>query len=107
MDKHFTAKEFFSNILNGIGVGIVIALIPNAILGVLFTYLAQFHPILEMFNQALLLMQFGMSFIIGVIVANQFKFQATDAVMIGAAGLIGSGAVKIENGTYTFAVLGM
>ncbi|MEY9140637.1 PTS transporter subunit IIC [Mammaliicoccus lentus] len=106
MDKHFTAKEFFSNILNGIGVGIVIALIPNAILGVLFTYLAQFHPILEMFNQALLLMQFGMSFIIGVIVANQFKFQATDAVMIGAAGLIGSGAVKIENGTYTFASIG-
>ena len=50
MDKHFTVKEFFSNILNGIGVGIVIALIPNAILGVLFSYLSQFHPLLEMFN---------------------------------------------------------
>ncbi|MCJ0908081.1 PTS sugar transporter subunit IIC [Mammaliicoccus sciuri] len=106
MDKHFTVKEFFSNILNGIGVGIVIALIPNAILGVLFSYLSQFHPLLEMFNQTLLLMQFAMSFIIGIVVAHQFKFQATDAVMIGAAGLIGSGAVKIQNGQFIFVSIG-
>ncbi|GGI40665.1 PTS transporter subunit IIC [Mammaliicoccus stepanovicii] len=106
MTKSITTKEFFFNILNGVGIGIVIALVPNAILGVLFSYLSQFHPILEMFNQALLLMQFGMSFIIGVVVANQFKFQATDAVMIGAAGLIGSGAVTVNQGKFIFTNIG-
>lgn len=106
MNQQFTIKEFFFNILNGIGVGIVIALVPNAILGVLFSYLSQFHPLLEMFNQGLLLMQFAMSFIIGVVVANQFKFQATDAVLIGAAGLIGSGALHYENGQFTFVSIG-
>lgn len=106
MNKRFTVKEFFFNILNGVGIGVVIALIPNAILGVLFGYLASQHPIFELFNEVLILMQFTMSFIIGVVVANQFKMQATDAVMIGAAGFIGSGAVKIYNGTFVLASIG-
>lgn len=106
MEKRYTMKEFFFNILNGVGIGIVIALIPNAILGVLFSYLSEYHTFFSMFNEALLMMQFAMSFIIGVVVANQFKFEATDAVMIGAAGLIGSGAVTFTKGNFVFAGIG-
>ncbi|EEQ81085.1 hypothetical protein STAWA0001_2347 [Staphylococcus warneri L37603] len=40
-------KEFIFRVLSGVAVGIVAGLVPNAILGEIFKYLMQFHPILK------------------------------------------------------------
>lgn len=36
-------KSFVMKVLNGVAIAIVVALIPNAILGGLFKYLGQYH----------------------------------------------------------------
>lgn len=43
--KKISAKEFMNKVLAGVAMGIVVGLIPNAILGELFKYLSQYHDI--------------------------------------------------------------
>lgn len=87
-------KTFFFNILNGMATGIVIALIPNAMLGELFKYLASFHPVFTSLGQMLLMFQFCAAIIIGVLVGHQLKFNGVQSAVIGGAAFIGSGAVQ-------------
>ncbi|GGB01933.1 PTS transporter subunit IIC [Macrococcus hajekii] len=87
-------KSFFFKILNGMATGIVVALIPNAMLGELFKYLAQYHDIFNVLLQFLLIFQFSASIIIGTLVGHQFKMNGPQSAIIGGAAFIGSGAVK-------------
>lgn len=87
-------KSFFFKILNGMATGIVVALIPNAMLGELFKYLAQHHDIFNVLLQFLQIFQFCASIIIGTLVGHQFKMNGPQSAIIGGAAFIGSGAVK-------------
>lgn len=90
-------KTFFFNILNGMATGIVISLIPNAMLGELFKYLAAYHPIFIALGQLLLMFQFSASMIIGILVGHQFKLSGPQSAILGGAAFIGSGAVKFDD----------
>ncbi|MGV2420052.1 MAG UNVERIFIED_CONTAM: PTS sugar transporter subunit IIC, partial [Staphylococcus saprophyticus] len=88
---------FFSNILQAVGAGVVIALIPNAMLGELLKFFKEDNQLLESVYQLVVLIQSFMAFIIGVLAAHQFKFSGAGATMVGVSAMLGSGAVKITS----------
>lgn len=89
-------KVFFTNILNAVGAGVVIALLPNALLGELLKFFKDGNHYLELIYQIVIVIQSFMAFIIGVMAAHQFKFNGAGSVMVGTAAIIGSGAVVIS-----------
>lgn len=90
-----TGKQFFSNILQAVGAGVVIALIPNALLGELLKFFKDGNHLLETIYQFVVMIQSFMAFIIGILAAHQFRFNGAGAAMVGVSAMLGSGAVKI------------
>lgn len=88
-------KQFFTNILQAVGAGVVIALLPNALLGELLKFFKEGNQLLESIYQLVVLIQSFMAFIIGILAAHQFKFNGAGAAMVGVSAMLGSGAVKI------------
>ena len=86
-------KQFFSKILNSIGAGVVIALVPNALLGEVLKIFKSGNEILELTYQLVILIQSFMAFIIGVLAAHQFN-------------MIGSGAVVYSNNSFMLKGIG-
>ncbi len=99
-------KQFFSKILNSIGAGVVIALVPNALLGEVLKIFKSGNEILELTYQLVILIQLFMAFIIGVLAAHQFKFNGAGAAIVGTSAMIGSGAVVYSNNSFMLKVIG-
>ena len=95
--QRLTMKYFFSNILNAVGAGVVIALLPNALLGELLKLFKDAHPTLEIIFQLVTVIPSFMAFIIGVLAAHQFKFNGAGATMVGVSAMLGSGAIQISS----------
>lgn len=89
---YFTGREFIFNVLNGVAVGIVIGLMPNAILGGLFKYLGQYNEIFFTLSNVVQGIQFTTPVIVGVLIAMQFGLSSMQTVIAGTAGFVGSGA---------------
>ncbi|HEH1982744.1 TPA: PTS transporter subunit IIC [Staphylococcus aureus] len=100
--KNADNKQFFSKILNSIGAGVVIALVPNALLGEVLKIFKSGNEILELTYQLVILIQSFMAFIIGVLAAHQFKF----AAIVGTSAMIGSGAVVYSNNSFMLKGIG-
>ncbi|MGW7977531.1 PTS transporter subunit IIC [Staphylococcus xylosus] len=101
-----SGKQFFSNILQAVGAGVVIALLPNALLGELLKFFKDGNQLLESIYQLVVLIQSFMAFIIGVLAAHQFKFNGAGAAMVGVSAMLGSGAVKITAGGFVLNGIG-
>lgn len=86
-------KEFIMKVLNGTALGIVVALIPNAVLSAILKPYASNSYVANLLT-ALLLMQALVSVIIGILVGLQFGFNPMKSTIIGAAAFIASGVVK-------------
>ncbi|HCY7425052.1 TPA: PTS transporter subunit IIC [Staphylococcus aureus] len=99
-------KQFFSKILNSIGAGVVIALVPNALLGEVLKIFKSGNEILELTYQLVILIQSFMAFIIGVLAAHQFKFNGAGAAIVGTSAMIGSGAVVYSNNSFMLKDIG-
>ncbi|HDK4313735.1 TPA: PTS transporter subunit IIC [Staphylococcus aureus] len=99
-------KQFFSKILNSIGAGVVIALVPNALLGEVLKIFKSGNEILELTYQLVILIQSFMAFIIGVLAAHQFKFNGAGAAIVGTSAMIGSGAVAYSNNSFMLKGIG-
>ncbi|HHA6684974.1 TPA: PTS transporter subunit IIC [Staphylococcus aureus] len=105
--KNADNKQFFSKILNSIGAGVVIALVPNALLGEVLKIFKSDNEILELTYQLVILIQSFMAFIIGVLAAHQFKFNgAGAAIIVGTSAMIGSGAVVYSNNSFMLKGIG-
>lgn len=91
----FTFKDYINNVLNGTASGIVIGLIANAILGGIFKALIPYGSIFEMLANVVTIMQFITPAIVGVLVAQQFRLNAMESVVVGAATFLGSGAYAV------------
>ncbi|WP_414048641.1 PTS transporter subunit IIC [Macrococcus animalis] len=102
----FNAKQFFSNILNGMAAGIVVALVPNAMLGELFKYLAQYHSIFTNLGQLLIVFQFCLSALAGITISQQFKFNGLQTAILSGASVLGSGAVQFNGKGFMFVGIG-
>ncbi|MGH2126108.1 PTS sugar transporter subunit IIC, partial [Enterococcus faecalis] len=77
-----------------VGAGVVLALLPNALLGEFLKLFMDAHPMLETVFQLVMIIQSFMAFIIGVLAAHQFKFNGAGSCMVGIAAMLGSGAVQ-------------
>ncbi|HDA3716604.1 TPA: PTS transporter subunit IIC [Staphylococcus aureus] len=104
--KNADNKQFFSKILNSIGAGVVIALVPNALLGEILKIFKSGNEILELTYQLVILIQSFMAFIIGVLAAHQFKFNGAGAAIVGTSAMIGSGAVVHSNNSFMLKGIG-
>lgn len=95
--ERLTPKDYLNKVLAGTATGIVVGLIPNAILGEIFKYLMPLSPIFAQCYDAVRIMQFIVPVLIGVLVGLQFGFNAMQSVIVGAAVFLGSGAYKIAD----------
>lgn len=94
-NNKLTPKDYLNKVLAGTATGIVVGLIPNAILGAIFKALINNSPIFATLYNAVNIMQFIVPVIVGVLVGLQFNLNQMQSVIVGAAVFIGSGAYKV------------
>lgn len=87
--------EFAQKLLNGVAIGIVVGLIPNAILGEVFKALQHTSPIFGTLLMVVRQAQSTVPILIGCLVAVQFGFNAIETASLGAVTFIGSGIVRV------------
>jgi uncharacterized membrane protein len=99
-------KEFVNKVLTGVALGIVVGLIPNAILGELFKFLSQYHDIFATLNSVVVGIQFTVPVIVGVLIALQFKLNPIQTVIVGTAAFVGSGAAVFKESMWVLTGVG-
>lgn len=80
-------------VLNATALGVVIALIPNAIFGEFLKPFNDLAPV-KLFLQATVLLQLSASFLIGVLMAYFLQLNPMKIITVGAATFVASGVVK-------------
>lgn len=91
MEDQLTPKLFINRVLNGTATGIVIGLIPNAILATLLKFFPE-NVMAQDFLHVVQAFQFLTAAMIGFLIAKQFKLDMMEQVAVGGAAFIGSGA---------------
>lgn len=94
-------KEFINKVLTGMSIGIVVALVPSALLGEIAKAF-ELTQIIEITTLASRLL----GLIIGLCVAMQFKFSPIQTGTLAITTMIGSGAFQIVDGVYTLGGIG-
>lgn len=87
-------SEFMNKVLAGVSMGIVVGLIPNAILGELFNFLSQYYDVFAQLHSVVVGIQFTVPVLIGVLIAMEFKMTPLQTVIVGTASFVGSGAAS-------------
>lgn len=105
MEK-ITFKEFSSRVLNGVAVGIIAGLLPNAVVGGILKLFATQNEFLQTLLFVLNLSQLVTPALIGVLVALQFKMQPLEVAMAGVVSFIGSGSIRSVEGKLIIAGIG-
>ncbi|MDC7238183.1 MAG: PTS sugar transporter subunit IIC [Sphaerochaetaceae bacterium] len=95
------AKEFSNKVLTGMSIGIVAALVPSAILGELSKALGLTTVVLITTMAARLA-----AFAMGLCIAGQFKMKPIHSVSLAISTMLGSGAIKMIEGSMVLAGLG-
>lgn len=107
MNKKISLKTGTMNILNGISMGVVVALIPSALVGQLMKALMGVMP--HIASQVISITSFAASLLpamAGFCVGYLFKMNMIQMSSIAAAATIGSGVVKKAGTTYVLAGTG-
>lgn len=102
--KHLSPKIFLNKVLAGTATGIIIGLIPNAVLGAILKYFSD-YSIAVTIAQMAVVFQLATPLIIGGLIALQFGFNPMKMMVVAGAAFVGSGVVKFapdlgETGTY-------
>lgn len=101
-------KDFFSKLLNGMSIGIVVSLIPNALLGELLKILIPHFPVLQHIFDITVYVMSLLPILIGVMVGITFKLTPIQTASIGIAAMVGSGAIqKTADGLFALQGIGI
>jgi|SRR5690625_5023141 len=87
--EKMTAKKFSMNVLNGVAIGTVLALIPGALLGELFKALLPIFPQGQFVLDFTTLSNSLLGLIVGVLIGYQFKFTPIQSASVGLAVMVG------------------
>ena len=100
-------RDFFSKLLTGMSIGIVVSLIPNALLGEILKLLIPYYPSLQsVFDMTVIIMSL-LPVMIGVMIGISFKLSSIQTASIGIAAMVGSGVVqKNADGKFTINGIG-
>ncbi|MDY0409339.1 PTS transporter subunit IIC [Virgibacillus soli] len=104
--EKMTAKKFSMNVLNGIAIGTVLALIPGALLGELFKALLPIFPQGQFVLDVTSMANSVLGLVVGVLIGYQFKFTPIQSGSLGLAVLVGGGAVSFSGDALTMAGTG-
>lgn len=101
-------KEFMSKLLNGMSIGIVVALIPSALLGEILKLLIPYFPALQHILDITIFVMSLLPVMIGVMVGISFKLTSIQTASVGIAAMVGSGVVqKTADGLITLNGIGI
>lgn len=101
-------KDFFSKLLDGMSLGIVVALIPNALLGEIMKLLIPYFPALQHVLDITVFVMSLLPVLIGVMVGITFQLTPIQTASVGIAGMVGSGAIqKTAEGLFTLNGIGI
>ena len=105
--EKMTAKVFINKILQGTALGVIIGLIPNAVLSAILKYFSQ-YPLAVQITQIAVIFQLATPLIIGTLIALQFGFKPMPMMVTAGASFVASGVVKFnpELGKYVGAGTG-
>lgn len=104
--QKMNGKTFTMNILNGLAIGTVIALIPGALLGELFKALMGVFPQGQLVLNATTLSNSMLGLVSGFLIGLNFRFSPIQAASIGLAVVLGGGAAKFTEGGIALAGTG-
>lgn len=91
-----TAKEFFNKFLAGTAQGIIIALIPNAVLAAILKYFSSIALIQKIIDAGLIF-QLATPLIIGALIAKQFDLTPARMMIVSGAAFVGSGVIQYKS----------
>lgn len=91
-------KENLLNILNGVSSGVVIALVPGALINELMKGMSGFWPVAQEILTMTTLMQNLLAVFAGLCVSYLLKFNLIQSGSVPAAAMIASGAFEMKNG---------
>ncbi|MGF9977188.1 PTS sugar transporter subunit IIC [Viridibacillus arvi] len=100
-------KEFINKLLTGMSIGIVVSLIPNALIGELLKLLIPYFPALQQILDISVLVMSMLPIMIGVTVGMTFKLTPIQTASIGLAAVVGSGVVQINESVMTLQGIGV
>lgn len=101
-------KDFFSKLLNGMSIAIVVALIPNALLGEILKLIIPHAPVFQGLLDATVIVMSMLPVLTGVLVGMQFKLTPIQTASVGIATVVGSGAIlKTAEGAFTLNGIGV
>ncbi|MBZ5199797.1 PTS sugar transporter subunit IIC [Planomicrobium chinense] len=101
-------KEFISKLLNGMSIGVVVALIPNALLGEILKLLIPHFPPLQHLLDITVFTMSLLPVLIGVMVGISFKLTPIQTASVGIASMVGSGVIiKTAEGVMTLNGIGI
>lgn len=86
-----TFRSFVNKVLSGTAIGIIVALLPNAILSNVIKYLPEATWLTDI-ARVLIVFQFFLPIMAGFLIAENFKLTSMQQVAVGGAAYIGSGA---------------
>lgn len=104
--QHHTFSQVVMKVIGGSALGIIVAVIPNAIFGQIFGNLVHLWSGFGVLNQVVQMIQLLMPVLIGVGVGMQFEFNPMQILSIGAAAFIGSGNVSSTEAGWHIAGVG-
>ncbi|KGR76939.1 PTS transporter subunit IIC [Ureibacillus sinduriensis] len=100
-------KDFISKLLTGMSLGIVVCLIPNALVGEILKLVIPYIPFFETVLNASVIVMSLLPVVIGVMAGIQFKLTPIQTCSVGLAAFIGSGVTTVmEDGSITMAGIG-
>ena len=95
MTEKITAKQFFNKVLNGSALGIILGLLPNAILSGLLGLMGD-GVIVTAATHAVLIFQMATPLLIGALIALQFGLTPNKVVLVAGASMVGSGVIRFN-----------
>ncbi|WP_125568427.1 PTS sugar transporter subunit IIC [Companilactobacillus insicii] len=95
MKDKLTTKVFLNKVLSGTATGIIIGLIPNAVLAAILKLFGN-NPFAVAIGQMAVIFQLGTPLLIGALIALQFGFKPMPMMVVGGASFVGSGVIKFN-----------
>ena len=89
-------KDFIFRVLSGGSDWDCRGLVPNAILGEIFKYFMQYHPIFKTLLGVVQAIQFTVPALIGALIAMKFNLTPLAIAVVVSASYVGSGAAQFK-----------
>lgn len=104
--RKISVGDFIFRVLSGVAIGIVVGLVPNAILGEIFKALMHHHPIFATLLHVVQALQFTVPALVGALIAIKFNMTPLAIAVVSSAAYVGSGAAQFKNGAWIIAGIG-